>query len=421
MSKINMNFSYVRKVILGVIAVGIIFAAGYVLGSNGFKLETASFPKIKISREVPQDKRDVDFSLFWRVWDTLNTSYYDKSKISPQKMVYGAISGMVASLGDPYTAFLPPEENKVIEEDLSGSFEGVGIQIGYKGKNLAVIAPLPGSPAYEAGVKAGDLIIEIKDEEKKIDVGTNGMTLTDAVKLIRGKAGTKIILFLLREGVNEPIKTEITRKNIDVPSVILSFIDTNGIVSENGTIAHIKLLKFGADTMAEWTKIVNEVVGRKGVKSIVLDLRNNPGGYMQGAVDIAGEFVKTGSVVVIEDKGGINKQEYKTSKIGAFNDYKLVILVNGGSASASEILSGALREIKGVKLVGDLTFGKGTIQEPLQLEQGSGLHITIAKWLTPKGVWVNEKGLEPDVKIEDKVDTQVDEQLLEAIKVLSKN
>ncbi|KKP32196.1 MAG: Carboxyl-terminal protease [Candidatus Woesebacteria bacterium GW2011_GWE2_31_6] len=169
MSKINMNFSYVRKVILGVIAIGVIFTAGYILGSNGFKLETASFPKIKISREVPQDKRDVDFSLFWRVWDTLNTSYYDKSKISPQKMVYGAISGMVASLGDPYTAFLPPEENKVIEEDLSGSFEGVGIQIGFKGKNLAVIAPLPGSPADEVGVKAGDLIIEIKDEEKKID------------------------------------------------------------------------------------------------------------------------------------------------------------------------------------------------------------------------------------------------------------
>lgn len=418
MSKIKMNFSFVRKVILSVIGVGVIFISGYILGANGFKLETVSFPKIKISREVPGDRRDVDFSLFWRVWDTLDSSYYDKSKISPQKMVYGAISGMVASLGDPYTAFLPPEENKVVEEDLSGSFEGVGIQIGFKGKNLAVIAPLPGSPADEAGIKAGDLIVEIKDEEKDIDIGTNGITLTDAVKVIRGKAGTKVTLFLLREGSSEPIKLTVMRKNIDVPSIILSYVNSDGIINDKSPIAHIRLLKFGGDTNSEWTKAVNEIIKKKEVRSIILDLRNNPGGYMQGAVDIASEFVKIGSVVVIEDRGGINKTEYKTEKLGVFSDYKLVILVNAGSASASEILAGALREIKGVKLVGDVTFGKGTIQEPLQLEQGSGLHITIAKWLTPKGVWINEKGLEPDVKIEDKVDTTVDEQLLEAIKLL---
>lgn len=418
MSKLKFNFSFVRRVILGVIIFGVIFVGGYTLGANGFKLETASFPKVVISREIPQDRRDVDFSLFWRVWDTLDSSYYDKSKITPQKMVYGAISGMVASLGDPYTAFLPPEENKVIEEDLSGSFEGVGIQIGFKGKNLAVIAPLPGSPADKEGVKAGDLIIGIQDQEKGIDTSTNGITLTDAVKIIRGKAGTKVTLLLLREGSAEPIKADITRQNIDVPSIILTFVDTNGIVSETGTIAHVKLLKFGGDTNSEWKKAVNEIVAKRGVKSIILDLRNNPGGYMQGAIDIAGEFVKSGSVIVIEDKGGIDKTEYKTDRFGAFSDYKLVILVNGGSASASEILSGALREINGTKLIGDVTFGKGTIQEPLQLEQGSGLHITIAKWLTPKGVWVNEKGLEPDILIEDNVDTAEDEQLLEAIKNL---
>ncbi|MDP1760484.1 MAG: S41 family peptidase [Candidatus Woesebacteria bacterium] len=408
-----MKFSYVRKVILCVIGVGVIFTSGYILGTNGFKLETASFPKIVISRETPQDRRDVDFSLFWRVWDTIDSSYYDKSKISPQKMVYGAISGMVASLGDPYTAFLPPEENKVIEEDLSGSFEGVGIQIGFKGKNLAVIAPLPGSPADEEGVKAGDLIIGIKDEEKKIDINTNGITLTDAVKIIRGKAGSKITLYLLRDEEDEPIKAEITRKNIDVPSIILSF---------NDSIAHIRLLKFGGDTNSEWQKAVKAVVSRRPIVSgIILDLRNNPGGYMQGAVDIANEFVKSGSVVVIEDRGGINKTKYKTDSFGAFGDYKLKILINGGSASASEILAGALREIKGVKLVGDTTFGKGTIQEPLQFEKGSGLHITVAKWLTPNGVWINEKGLEPDIKIEDNPETTVDEQFEEAVKILNKN
>lgn len=411
MNHLKVNFSAVRKIILISVLVGVIFTSGYFLGFNGFRLDSASFPKIKISRELPKNREDVDFSLFWRVWDTLESSYYDKSKIDTSKMVYGAISGLVASLGDPYTAFLPPEENKVVEEDLSGSFEGVGIQIGFKGKNLSVIAPLPDSPAEKAGVKAGDFIVGIKDDVKNIDTGTSGITLNDAVKIIRGKAGTKVTLLLLRDGSGEPIKVEVERAKLDVPSVIVSFI-------EDGQIAHIKLLKFGADTDIEWSKAVLEVVNHKPeVNGIILDLRNNPGGYLQGSVDIAGEFLARGSVVVIED-GGETKNEFKTDRSGSFTNKKIVILVNGGSASASEILAGALSENKGYKLVGETTFGKGTIQEPLQLEKGSSLHITTAKWLTPKGVWVNEKGLTPDIKVEDNPETAVDEQLQEAIKNL---
>ncbi|MEK7473004.1 MAG: S41 family peptidase [Patescibacteria group bacterium] len=414
-----MNYPAVRKVILSSVVIGLIFISGYTLGTNGFKLETVSFPKVKISREIPEDKRDVDFSLFWRIWDTLENSYYDRSKISPQKMIYGAISGMVASLGDPYTAFLPPEENKVVEEDLSGSFEGVGIQIGFKGKNLAVIAPLLGSPAEKEGVKAGDFIVGIADSVKGVDIGTFGITLSDAVKLIRGKAGTKVTLLLIRDGKDEPIKVEITRESLDVPSVITTFIDpTNGQV---GSIAHIKLLKFGADTNSEWQKAVSEVINHKPqIMNIVLDVRNNPGGYLQGAVDIAGEFVKKDSIIVIEEKGQ-TKNNFASNRIGKFGNMKVVILVNGGSASASEILAGALSEIKGYKLVGEKTFGKGTIQEPLQLEKGSSLHITIAKWLTPKGIWVNEKGIEPDVVVSDKDETTEDEQLQEAIKQVNSN
>lgn len=414
-----MNYPAVRKVILSSVVIGLIFFSGYTLGTNGFKLETVSFPKVKISREIPEDKRDVDFSLFWRIWDTLENSYYDRSKISPQKMIYGAISGMVASLGDPYTAFLPPEENKVVEEDLSGSFEGVGIQIGFKGKNLAVIAPLLGSPAEKEGVKAGDFIVGIADSVKGVDIGTFGITLSDAVKLIRGKAGTKVTLLLIRDGKDEPIKVEITRESLDVPSVITTFIDpTNG---QAGSIAYIKLLKFGADTNSEWQKTVSEVINHKPqIMNIVLDVRNNPGGYLQGAVDIAGEFVKKDSIIVIEEKGQ-TKNNFATNRIGKFGNMKVVILVNGGSASASEILAGALSEIKGYKLVGEKTFGKGTIQEPLQLEKGSSLHITIAKWLTPKGIWVNEKGIEPDVVVSDKDETTEDEQLQEAIKLVNSN
>lgn len=404
-----MKYLYVRKALLYSLAVSIIFSLGYYLGLNGFKLESGSFPKISISRSIP-DNRDVDFGLFWRIWDTIDASYYDKTKIVPQKMVYGAISGMVAALGDPYTAFLPPEENKVVEEDLSGSFEGVGIQIGFKGKNLAVIAPLPDSPAQEAGVRAGDFIVGIADEAKGVDTGTGGMTLSDAVKLIRGKAGSKVTLLLLRDGSDEPIKVEITRKYLDVPSVVLEY------VGQDKSIAHIKLLKFGADTEGEWLKAVESITkNQQSINKIILDLRNNPGGYLQGSVDIASEFVKKDSVIVIEDNGK-TKNEFKTTKVGKFTDKKVVILVNGGSASASEILAGALAEIKGYKLIGETTFGKGTIQEPLQLDKGSSLHITIAKWLTPKGNWVNEKGLEPDVVVEDNLDTTEDEQLQEAIK-----
>lgn len=406
-----MNFSSVRKLVLYSLATSFIFVSGYLLGQNGFRLESASFPKISIVRDLPKNHQDVDFQLFWRVWDTLETSYYDKNKIDTSKMVYGAISGMVASLGDPYTAFLAPEENKVIEEDLSGSFEGVGIQIGFKGKNLAVIAPLPDSPAEKAGIKAGDFIVGIVDSQKGIDTTTQGLSLNDAVKIIRGKAGTKVTLHLLRDGSDSPLKIEVTRQAMDVPSVVVSYL-------ENDSIAHIKLLKFGADTDSEWQKAVSNITTHEPkVKSIILDLRNNPGGYLQSAVDIAGEFVKQGTTVVIEDRGS-EKNDFKTEIAGKFQDMKVVVLVNGGSASASEILSGALSEIKGYKLVGEKTFGKGTIQEPLQLEKGAGLHITTAKWLTPKGNWVHEKGIEPDIKVTDDEKTTEDEQLQAAIKLL---
>lgn len=409
----KLKFDSVKKVIFYSLGIGVIFISGYYLGGSGFKLETASFPKVSISRTIPEDRRDVDFNLFWRIWDIVDESYYDKTKISPQKMVYGAISGMVASLGDPYTSFLPPEENKVVEEDLSGSFEGVGIQIGFKEKDLAVIAPLPDSPAEKAGVKAGDLIVGIIDSAKNIDTVTTGISLNDAVKMIRGKRGTKVTLVLMRGESTEPFKVEIARENIDVPSVTLEFV--NNPNNANEKIAHIKLLKFGADTDSEWQKKVQEVVQNKETNKIVLDLRNNPGGYLQGAVDIAGEFLKKDSVVVIEDKGK-EKNEFRTNRVGSFTNYKVVILVNAGSASASEILAGALSETAGYKIIGEKTFGKGTIQEPLQLDKGSSLHITTAKWLTPNSNWVHEKGLEPDVVVVDDLETEVDEQLQEAIK-----
>lgn len=410
----KIHFAKARKVILVFLCALGLFVGGYFFGVKGFKVSVSKLSGVKIERQAPPDKEKIDFSLFWRVWDILGKSYFDKSKINAGTMVYGAIQGMVASVGDPYTSFLTPTENKVVEEDLSGSFDGVGIQIGYKGTQLAVVTPLPGSPAEKAGVKAGDFIIGIKDEAKKIDIGTVGLSLTEAVQYIRGPKGTKVTLTLLRDKTSQPIVVDLVRTTVNVPSLILNF------VGADKSIAHIKLLKFGSESNAEWEKAVNEILKNKKVTKIILDLRGNPGGYLQAAVDISAEFVKTGTTAVIEERGDGIRHEYKTDRIGLLTNYPMVVLINGGSASASEILAGALRDIKKVKLIGEKSFGKGTIQEPQQLDNGSGLHITIAKWLTPNGTWVNENGLDPDVKIENDVKSTEDAQLNKAIETVLK-
>lgn len=408
----KIRFVLLRKVIMAIFIAGSFFGLGYYIGFKGFKAEFKDFSNVNISREKPADKSAVDFSLFWRVWDTLELKYYDKSKISPREMVYGAIKGMVASLGDPYTIFLPPEENKIVEEDLSGSFEGVGIQIGFRGAQLAVVAPLPESPAQKAGVEAGDLIVGIKDEKAGVDRGTVGITLPEAVKLIRGEAGTTVTLTLIREGKDEPFRVDIVRNSIDVPSITLEK------VGENESIAHIRILKFSGETVSEWNGMVIELLKDPNLEGIIIDVRNDPGGYLQAAIEIASDFLDNGETVVIEESAGGNQTPYTVERIARLKGMKTVMLVNGGSASASEILSGALKDQLDTPLVGKTTFGKGTIQEPEQVDSGAGLHITIARWLTPDGTWVNEVGLTPDYELDDNPDTAEDEQLQKAIEVL---
>ena len=387
-----------------------IFTGGYYLGAQGYKAEVDKALHVNISRQLPPDK-NVEFSLFWQVWDTLAAKYFDKNKLIPSEMVYGAIQGMVSALGDPYTMYLPPKDNKIVSDDLKGSFEGVGIEIGYRGTRLAVVSPLPGSPAEESGVKAGDYIVHIKDEKKNIDIGTTGILLPDAVQAIRGTAGTKVTLTLIRDGTETPIVVELTRAKLNIPSVTLNY------VGDAKEIAHIRLSKFGAETTAEWDKAVTDILGKPEVAGIIIDVRNDPGGYLQAAIDLASDFVPTGTTVVTQENGDGSRVEFKSQKLGRLQKYKVLVLINGGSASASEILSGALRDDRGFKLVGEKSFGKGTIQEPIEIPGGSGLHVTTAKWLTPNGTWVHEKGLEPDVKIVDDEKTPDDEQLQEAIKL----
>lgn len=411
----HFSLSEIRKMVLGVFVAAAIFGGGYLLGLHNFQVLTANkYPELTITRDLPESRKTLDFSMFWKVWDLVDANYFDKSKLIPSKMVYGAIQGLVAAIGDPYTAYFPPDENKVVQEDLKGDLEGIGIQIGFKGTSLAVIAPLPGTPAEKVGIKAGDLIIGIKDDAKKIDHGTAGMSLAQAVEEIRGRAGTKVTLTILRDNSDKPVSVDVTREKINVPSVILTF------EGDNKKIAHIKLLKFAEDTNGEWDKAVTEINSKCGNDcKIVLDLRNNPGGYLQGSVAIASDFLPSGTTVVIEERGNGARQEYKTTRSPRLANYPLVVMINQGSASASEILAGALRDERKVKLVGEVSFGKGTIQEPDELSDGSGLHITIAKWLTPAGTWVHGKGLEPDVKIEPKEDETEDTQFLKAVEVVN--
>jgi carboxyl-terminal processing protease len=415
----KMNLKLTRNVLVIVILVSFAFSGGYFLGVKGFIASIDNFPKVNITRETPPTRDELDFALFWRVWDTLDSKYFDKSKLVSAKMVYGAISGMVAAVGDPYTVFLPPKENKVVQEDLQGNFEGVGIQIGFIGTQLAVIAPLPDSPAEKVGVEAGDFIIGIKDEAKGVDRGTVGITIPEAVQVIRGTAGTSVTLLLLREGLDEPIAAEITRASIDVPSIVIDYVGDEGEVEEQ-KIAHVRLLKFSGETVVEWEETVIELLKNPKLEAIIFDVRNNPGGYLQGAVELASDFLETGSVVVIEEDGNGRRDEYRVEKLGRLKDYKMVVLINKGSASASEIFAGALRDIRGIQLVGATSFGKGTIQEPQQINGGAGFHITIAKWLTPNDVWVNEGGLVPDTEVEDDSETVEDEQLQRAIEEIHK-
>lgn len=404
---------------LGVVLVAVIAGyIGFLFGKQQLSWQFYNYKPAIIVNKEPEITKEADFSMFWTVWDKLGQEYVDKKALDPKKMIEGAIAGMVSSLGDPYTVYLPPTQNKDAKADLAGEFGGVGIQLGYKNNVLAVVTPVPDTPAERAGVKAGDLILHIKDVEKKIDLDTDKMAIVTAVSYIRGKKGTAVSLTLAREGVKTPIVVDLIRDTIIDKSVTLKIIDEK--------IAHLRLSKFGDRTPAEW----QEAIAKIGNMPIVLDLRNNPGGYLEGSVYIASEFLSPGKLVVVQQAGDGSKLEHKVTRKGTLLKNKLVVLVNEGSASAAEILSGALKDHTRAKIVGVKTFGKGSVQSPEDFPDGSGVHITVARWLRPNGDWIDKKGIEPDVKIEaEKIDEskprdtaseeQNDVQLKKAIELLN--
>ena len=406
--RIKLNLRHARLIIISFVIAAIFGSLGFYLGTHRVKVELQKRPSVKIERKIPAKREDVDFTLFWDVWDRLELDYLDQEALDPAKMVYGAIQGMVSSLGDPYTVFLEPQEQKEVKEDLNGAFGGVGIQLGYKDEQLAVIAPLLGTPAYEVGVKAGDLILKIDGQS------TGDISLPEAVHLIRGEKGTKVILTLFRKGETESFDAEIIRDTIVVPSVEVIFI------GDNYNIAQLKLLKFGDRTTEEWNTAVLDILNHTpAVKGIILDLRNNPGGYLSGSVFIASEFLTSGVVVQQEYDGGQKKESFSVNRAGRLLTQSIVVLINKGSASASEIVAGALQDYERATIVGDKSFGKGTIQEAQELPGRTGLHITTARWLLPLDSSIDKEGITPDEEISDNLETQdIDEQVQKAIEIL---
>ena len=414
-------FALMRQIILTclILILGMILGLRYASQGSLFGQQIAFFDnfnkqnsQLNLANLMNSSKQKAPLSMdtFWEVWQILERDYLESAKIDRSKMMDGAISGMVWGLNDPYTMYLPPEDNSKAEEDLAGSFYGVGIELTYIDGVVGIIAPLSGGPGEKAGLLAGDMIIHVKDEASGLDEDTTNWTLDEAVKKIRGPKGSVVTLSIYRKSDNSNHDMQITREEIIVESVTLKFIENDG-----KKFAHLKLAKFGERTLDEWERAIKEILQQKNqLSGLILDLRNNPGGFFDVSIDIASDFVKTG--VVVSQKSKYNTKNYNSTGKGRLIGIPTVVLVNKGSASASEIVAGALRDDAQIKLIGEQTFGKGTVQDRRELSNGGGLHITVGRWLTPNGNWIHDDGLKVDVEVVQNYETTEDEVLDQAIK-----
>ncbi len=360
--------------------------------------------------KTPQVDTTADFSTFWKVWNTLSEKSIYAKNVGDQDRVWGAISGLATSLGDPYTVFFPPKENKSFSEEISGSFEGIGAEIGMKEQILTIISPLKDTPAFKSGIKAGDKIIKIND------VSTNDMTVDKALELIRGPEGTTVKLVILRPGENKTREFVIPREKIQIPT-----IDTE--LRADGIFV-IKFYSFSENSDSLFRDALIKFIDSKSNK-LILDLRGNPGGYLDSAVNIGSWFIDEGKVILSEDsQNGSTPKVYRSHGPRLFNDkLSFVVLVDGGSASASEILAGALHDYGIATLVGEKTFGKGSVQELIKITDDTSLKVTVANWFTPKGVSISLEGIKPDVEvplIQKDYDAKKDPQMDKAVEILLK-
>lgn len=371
-------------------------------------------PSIVNPQNLQQLRREVDFSIFWEAWRRLERDFLEKEKIDYQKMVYGAIRGMVESLEDPYTTFFDPQKTEEFNLELRGKYEGVGMEVAIKNEKITVVSPLEGTPAQKAGLRPGDEILKI-DETL-----TENLSLEEAVRLIRGPAGSEVTLLISRDSWPQPKKIILKRAIIKIPTLKLEFKKTK---KEKIPIAYLKIYQFNKILSLEFKKAAKKILNSSAQK-IILDLRNNPGGYLQVAQEIAGWLLKKGDLVVWQDFGkNKERKEYRTKGPGTLFDYPMVVLINQGTASGAEILAGALRDNRKILLLGEKSFGKGSVQEQIFLSDNSSLKITIAKWLTPKGLSLDKEGLVPDIEVEmtdDDWNQGRDPQLDKALEIIEK-
>jgi len=388
------NLAYV--IIIG----AVLFTGGFLTGIG------------QTNRGSVEASEGLNMDNFWMTFNIIEEGFVSTDsefELNKEDLVNGAISGMVKSLGDPYSVFFTPEENKEFQESIKGNFSGVGMEVGMEDNVLKVIAPLKETPAERSGIKAGDVIFAIDG------VTTVGKSVDESISLIRGEKGTEVVITVLREKEEASIDISIIRDVIEIPSLRTETRDGVFVIS---------LYNFTGSVKRDFKNALSEFI-RSGERKMILDLRGNPGGYLGASIDIAGYFLEEGKVVLREDFGPTRKEKILRSSGGVFGpgEIELVILIDGGSASASEIVAGALSE-HGVGItMGTQTFGKGSVQELVPVSKDTSLKITIAKWLTPEGVSISENGLTPDIIVEfeeEDAETLYDRQLEEAIKLLNK-
>ncbi len=354
----------------------------------------------------PATDRDKLFAPFWEVWDLVKNQYVDQP-VDEKEMMRGAIRGMLESLGDEHTSYMDPDQFRQANMQMEGDYEGIGAWVDTTGEYLVIVSPMPDSPAEKAGLKPGDTIVAVDGEDM---TGIDGNLV---LRRILGPAGTEVTLTVRREGQEETFDVTITRARIVVPSVTSEMLDNN--------IAYVQILTFGDDTTPDLKDALEELMAQNP-QGLILDLRNNGGGYLQTAIEVVSQFVSNG-VVMYEEYGDGTRQTFEALPRGLATDIPLVVLVNEGTASASEITAGAIQDLKRGTLVGVTTFGKGSVQNWIPLENDEGaVRVTIARWLTPNGRQIHKVGLEPDVVVEmtdEDIEAERDPQLDKAIEILT--
>lgn len=378
--------------IVAMLAFGMAFVSGYLFG----RAEPARGPLSFLEALQPSTARATEegvltsdeqqrFKVFWEAWQVVERDFYDRSQIDHQKLIYGAVKGMVDAVGDPYTVYQTPSQREISDTDLRGSFDGIGIQVDMKDNRLTVVAPIEGSPAEAAGFRPGDIVLEVDGKS------LSGKTLNDTVGLIRGPRGTSVTLTVLRQGTNDPIEITVVRAEIKLKSVRVRMLDDQ--------VGYLRISSFSASTGTEMANGVKNLVDQQA-RGIIVDLRNNPGGYLQTSVEATAQFMDPGSVVLLQKSGNGDVKTYRTEGGGTATQLPVVVLINKGSASASEIMAGALRDNRHAFLVGEKSFGKGTVQNVHELSDKSGLRVTTAQWLTPAEKPIQGVGLLPDQVVE---------------------